>query len=121
MTQEQARKLFDKWVAVLGLGNWEIVFRWRVRGVDMSIGDSVGCTEYELSGLKAIVSMIAEEDYPRSEFEYDYERTLVHELMHLKLAPLDDSGDGVHDKVVHMLVEELARALVGAKRGEAEC
>lgn len=121
MTMEMAQQLFEKWVAALGLQNWEIVFHWRTRSIDMPICDSAGCVNYELSGMRAVIDIVAEEDYPKSEFPMDYERALVHELLHLKLAALDDSGDGVHDKAVHMLVEELARALVKAKRGEVNC
>lgn len=121
MTKEHAQKLFDRWVSALGLGEWEIRFNWRVRGIDMPDREMLGVTRYCLSSMQAEVSMVAEEDAPESGFAYDYERTLVHELMHIKLAVVDDSGDEVHDNTVHMLVEQMARALVKAKRGEANC
>jgi hypothetical protein len=48
--------------------------------------------------------------------EYDKEKTLVHELLHLKFSFLGESGNDLQDRVAHQVLNDLAKSLVDAKR-----
>lgn len=116
MTEQKANELFKKWVKILQLETWDIRFQWCVCDRDMSMADSVGCTQYKHTSKQAIVQMLDPVDFDNDLFEYDYEKTLVHELLHLKFADLDDSGDALRDKMLHQMVEDLARSFMSAVR-----
>ena len=47
---------------------------------------------------------------------FDFEKTLVHELLHLKFSLLSTNGDDMQARYVHQLIDEMARSLVDAKR-----
>lgn len=117
MTEEKATELFEKWRKILHLEAWDIRFKWKVRARDMNLPDSVGCTTFNNISKQAIIHMLDPVDFENDLFEYDYEKTLVHELLHLKFADLDDSGDPLRDKLTHQMIDDLARAFVNAVRG----
>lgn len=117
MTEEKATELFEKWRKILHLEAWDIRLQWCVRGRDMNIVDALGCTSYRHASHQAIVQMLDPVDFENDLFQYDYEKTLVHELLHLKFADLDDSGDPLRDKLTHQMIDDLARAFMDAIRG----
>lgn len=112
MTEEKAIELFNKWVHTLCLENWDIKFQWRVRERDMNLKECCGCTTYLHCSRQAIVQMLDPVDFSNELFEYDYEKTLVHELLHIKMSNLDDTGDPLRDKLTHQIIDDLARAFV---------
>lgn len=120
MTEERAKELFAKWVKILQLEEWDIRFHWRVDPKRMTLTDCAGCTSYNEVCRQAVIQ-IADFDLYEMDmqgFEMDYEQVLVHELMHLKMSILDDVKDKTQNRVVHVLVDGLARSLVRASRGE---
>lgn len=117
MTEEKANELFNKWVSVLHLESWDIKFQWKVRERDMNLRESCGCTTYLHQSRQAIVQMMDPVDFSNALFGYDYEKTLVHELLHIKFADLDDSGDPLRDKLTHQMVDDLAKAFVECQGG----
>ena len=114
MTEQKANELFRKWAAILQLRYWDIRFQWCVRSRDMNLADSIGCTSFNHENRQAIVQMLDPVDFESDLFEYDYEKTLVHELLHLKFSDVDNSGDPLRDKMTHQLIDDLARAFVVA-------
>lgn len=117
LTEEESIKLLEFWVETLGLQDWNIKLKYNVYG--STIPDCNGRTNYVESNKTAAISILSEEEYNRTQdvdFPFDWEKTLVHELLHLKLSLLDDSGNTVQDRIVHQLVDSLARALVKARR-----
>ena len=42
---------------------------------------------------------------------FDFEKTLVHELLHLKFSFWCQNEDDVGDRVMHQMIDDLARAL----------
>lgn len=116
MTEEKATELFEKWRKILHLEAWDIRFKWCVR-VDAMKRPGLGCTEFQHATREAIIQMLDPVDFENDLFEYDYEKTLVHELLHLKFADLDDSGDPLRDKLTHQMIDDLARAFMDAVRG----
>lgn len=115
MDEQKAKALLRKWVSILGLESWDIVFRWKLRANDMAIPDSLGCAQFTFESRQAIIQMLDPVDFDNPDFAYDYEKTLVHELLHLKFAKIDDSGDALRDKITHQLIDDLARAFVKCK------
>ena len=118
MTQEKAQALFDKWVRVLRLSDWDIRFHWKVHPAEMAQSDSAGCCSYNWVCEQAVIEIADPEKYKMDMpgFTFDYEQVLVHELMHLKLSLVDDPEDNMVNAVVHQLVDELAKSFVAASR-----
>lgn len=123
MTEQKAHELLEKWIRVLRLQEWEIRFHWRVDPKCMALPESMGCTSDNEVNRQALIEIADEALHERGarDFEFDYEQTLVHELMHLKLSLLDDTNDPAQNRTVHILCDSLARSLVEAKRGEVNC
>lgn len=123
MTEEKAKALFEEWVKILQLEEWDIRFHWRVDPKRMKIADCAGDTSYNDVCKQAVIE-IADLDLYETDmdgFEVDYEQVLVHELMHLKLSILDDTDNELQNKTVHHLVDGLARSLIKAARSDPEC
>ena len=118
MTEKKANELFEKWRKVFHLESWEIVFQWCVRRPYMndSEPDSMGCTTFDMVSRQAIIQMLDPVDFHDGLFSYDYEKTLVHELLHIKFAELDYSGDTLRDNLTHQMVNDLAKAFVAVSR-----
>jgi phage shock protein A len=51
---------------------------------------------------------------------FDFEKTLVHELLHLKFSLLADKVEDMQSRYVHQMIDEMARSLVDAKRCGAD-
>ena len=119
MTEEKAFELFNKWVRILGLENWDIKLYWKTREMDMSIKESYGCTTYLHESRQAVIQMLDPVDCDDLRpFKYDYEKTLIHELLHVKFADLEDSGDQLRDKLTHQMIDDIARAFIKCSKGE---
>lgn len=117
MTEQKAKDLLQRWVSILRLHEWNIDFRWCVRAEAMNVPESVGCTSFNSVGRQAVIQMLDPVDFHNDYFPYDYEKTLVHELLHLKFADLDNSGNELQDHLLHCMVDDLAKAFIRAKEG----
>lgn len=111
-----ANRCLEEWVDRLGLQDWTIKFEDCVDPADMELADSVGCTNYVESNKQARIQIIDPEFFGKRIAPFDFEETVVHELLHLKFSLLDESGNAIQDRIVHQLVEDMARALIDAKR-----
>lgn len=110
------KEIFDYWIKRLNLSDWKIdvidpcspndfVSDWNNEG-------ECYYNEY----LKTATIRILGEDYCNDKcVEYNFELTLLHELLHIKFALLDDSDNKLQNRLVHILVEELARSLYYAR------
>ena len=123
MTEEAANALLLKWVSILKLGDWDIRFKWKCDPMRMAIQNSAGCTSYNDICRQAVIEIADLSQYQpdMQGFDLDYERILVHELMHLKMSILDTVESEIQNKAVHILVDSLAQALVKANRGGIQC
>ena len=117
LTEAVARKLLDKWVKILHLEEWRIDFSWCVRARDMACKDALGATTANAISRDASIQLLDPIDHdPATFIPYDYEKTLVHELLHLTFWDMDDTGDNLRDHLTHVMVDRMARALVAAER-----
>lgn len=49
---------------------------------------------------------------------FDFEKTLVHELLHLKFSFWCKNEDDIGDRVMHQMIDDLARALTEKRKCE---
>lgn len=110
-------ELLREWQVRLGLTDWRI---WLQDGVDADEMELDGCTgscTIQEANKTAIVQLLNPEEYGERLFPYDAEKTIVHELLHIKFSLVDGVSD-LHERVLHQLIEEFARLLVRLKRKE---
>jgi hypothetical protein len=115
MTDEELQKLLIEWKERLGLQSWRIKLLTNCRPENMADPEADGCVDYQESSKTARIELIDPIFYGERVIPYDAEKTLVHELMHLKMS-LYFEGDAMLERVSHMILDDLARALVEAKR-----
>lgn len=114
-------KLLNEWQERLGLQDWAIVLRYNCKFSDLDTEDSIGETLWSNTIKNATIRIVSKEEYGNDRtLPYDFEKTLVHELLHIKFGLIDIMNSGYESKVVdelrHQLIDDLARALVMAKR-----
>ena len=124
MTDSKWEALYEKWIRILRLQDWEVVLKTNVPPDKMALKDSAGCATFDHVSKRAVIEIADPQRYENGmpDFIIDWEQVLVHEMMHLKLALLDDYADeeSVQSAVVHQLVDELAKSLVAAYRESTE-
>ena len=118
-------KLLNEWQERLGLQDWAITLRINCKQSDMELENVAGETKWTTSIKNAIIRIVSEKEYGNDRIlSYDFEKILIHELLHLKFAIIDQEVNSYDSKVTeqvrHQLIDDLARALVMAKRGETK-
>ena len=118
-------KLLEEWQERLGLQDWAIVLRYNCKFSDLELENACGETNWEDTIKSATIRIISKEEYGTDRIlPYDFEKILVHELLHIKFGLLSFTVETYEGKVNaelrHQLIDDLARALVMAKRGETK-
>ena len=72
-----------------------------------------GCTEWSEAVKTARIEIIDPEYYGERIVPFNFEKTLIHELLHLKMSFWCQNDDNVEDRVMHQIIDDLARAFVG--------
>ena len=109
--------LLNYWQRVLGLNDWKIVLKEDCSPNEMILKDVSGETEWEETNKCAVVRIISEKDYGDRILPFNFEKTLIHELLHLKFCLLGESGNNLQDRLVHQLIDDMAKALYQVKAG----
>lgn len=110
-------ELLREWQARLGLTDWQILLQDELTADEMELDCCDGCCSMQEVNKTAVVQLLKPECYGERLLPYDEEKTIVHELLHIKFTLLDGVSD-LHDRVLHQIVEEFARLLVRLKRKE---
>ena len=115
--------LFEEWIKRLELSAWRIKLVTNVHPSEMSGSGLMGCVEYCEVNRSARIEIMDEKYYGDRIMPFDEEYILVHELLHLKFCFLTSCVDGfddqnVVDRMTHQLLDDMAKALVDAKRSE---
>ena len=119
--RSEIQRLAKYWKHELGLDDWLIDVRPETPSNEMTLGAVEGETEWQEVNKCAVIKLLIDCDYGDRIAPYDKERVLVHELLHCKFAMLDHSGDDLRDRLIHQMIEDMAKALVSARRyGEKE-
>lgn len=112
------KRLLSEWQERLGLQDWRIKLKPKCRPEDMEIENVAGCTAWSESVKTARIEIIDPEYYGERIVPFDFEKTLVHELLHLKLCLVSDGVDAFQERYMHQIIDDLARALVAARRAK---
>lgn len=110
------RCLLEEWQKRLGLQDWRIKLCNNCKPEEMTIQDVAGCTEWTEAIKTARIEIIDPQYYGERIVPFDYEKTLVHELLHLKTCLVSDMVDDLQVRYMHQMIDDLARAFVDAKR-----
>lgn len=110
------KELLKKWQKKLGLTDWLIDLRDNCLPGDFVLENVSGECEYNLTHKSAIIRIINPTCYGDRLIPFNYEKTLVHELLHIKFGLIDNTDNQIHDTIVHQLIEEFARLLTDKGR-----
>ena len=105
-------ELLEKWKARLGLQDWWIVMYEGCTSDEFNDKENVAETTLTECNKCAVIRIIREECYGNRIVPFNFEKTLIHELLHLKFCLLDDSGNDLQDRYVHQIIDDLAKAFV---------
>lgn len=120
-----AKLLLNEWKERLGLQDWIITLKYNCKFSDLELENCCGETNWEDTIKTATIKIVSYEEYGKDRIQdFDFEQILVHELLHIKFGLLSFTQQDYDGKVVaevrHQLIDDLARALVMAKRGETK-
>lgn len=116
MTEQEIYDLCGEWKQRLGLYDWMIAVRPNCKPEDMSEQNVSGSTTYNEVCKAAVIELIDPQYYGERIVPLDLEKTFVHELLHLKMSLIADNVGEFQERYVHQLINDLAAALVNAKR-----
>ena len=116
-----AKLLLNEWEERLGLQDWIITLKYNCKFSDLELEDCCGETNWVDAIKTATIKIVSSEEYGKDRIQdFDFEQILVHELLHIKFGLLSFTQQDYDGKVVaevrHQLIDDLARALVMAKR-----
>lgn len=110
-----------EWQDRLGLRDWTIVLETNCTPREMDLPESEGCTSWEESTKTAKIQIADPTKLENLVRAFDFEEILVHELMHIKTTLLSKSdAEDLSDRILHQLIDDMARALVNARRAPYE-
>ena len=120
MKKAEYKALLDEWKIRLGLYDWHIKLYPKCKPEEMAMEDVAGCSSWEETIKTARIDILNPKYYGNRLIKFDWEKTLVHELLHLKLCLVSDKVDEFQGRYMHQIIDDLARALIDAKRFEKE-
>lgn len=110
----EAVDCMKEWQERLGLTDWTIKVTLCEES-EMDMENSVGVCVCEASIKAARIQIKLKKYYGNRILKYCAEQILVHELLHCKLALLNDSNDAVADRLLHQILEDLSYSMIMAK------
>lgn len=115
------KALLNEWQERLGLQDWRIKLCPKCTPGEMEMENAAGCTIWTESIKSAKIQILNPKYYGDRIVPFDFEKTLVHELLHLKLSLVSSEVDTLQERVTHQMIDDLGRAFVSAKRGDTAC
>lgn len=107
------------WIRALGLTDWTIKVRLKCKPDEFGARDRSGEAEYQTVIKCAAIRVIDGSCFTPRVRAFDEEQVLVHELLHLKFALIYPENEGTRATATHQLIDEMAWALVRARRTES--
>lgn len=105
------------WQSKLRLDDWQITFYPEAKSTEFIDPDRHGEVSYN-EVIKCATIRIVDENCVNEKDLYkpfNFEKTLIHELLHLKLCLFDNNGNDLQSRYVHQIIEELANAFMEEK------
>ena len=87
----------------------------------LCLNDVAGCSEWSESIKTARIEIIDPAYYGDRIVPFDFEKTLVHEMLHLKFSFWCQNEDDIGDRIMHQMIDDLARALTEKRKCEENC
>ena len=115
-TLKMQEELLSEWKNRLGLQDWAIKLVGCCAPDEIGYDDCVGHTDWTETSKAAKIWILDPKYYGQRIRPFDWEKTLVHELLHLKMCLLATDVPDLQERVAHILIDDLARAFVDAKR-----
>lgn len=118
LSQDELESRCRYWQSLLGLLDWDVKAKIaRGNGLDIPEGQQGRCN-WTLGRKEAFVRVLDHIDWdPAIIFPQDMEATLVHELLHLHLAPFAAKEDSPEDTAQEQMIKALSYSLVSLARG----
>jgi hypothetical protein len=105
--QAHLEKQLRGWQKRLGLEDWDLSLQVvRKSALDQ---DTWGNAEWDSDAKTGVISVLDPQDYnlKGSELKRDMECTIVHELVHIQVSPLDSGNPQAHEEVVNRIMNAL--------------
>lgn len=118
MATKKGEALLFEWQERLGLKEWRIKLVDNCLPDEMTLEGCAGCTDWSETIKTARIEILDPKLYGERIVPFDYEKTLIHELLHLKTCLVSDRVDDLQARYMHQMIDDLARAFVDAKRAE---
>jgi len=116
-TDDDLKKIVEKWQPRLGLLDWDI----NIRFVDTrALEGGFASTQLSTSLQRAFITVLDIEDRSKSSKENDIELDTVHELLHVRLwlqdSIIEQRNNNYESVIREQSIEHIARALIIADR-----
>ena len=110
--------LLNEWTERLGLQDWAIVLQTDCSPSEMSLQGALGCTSWQEATKTAVIQIVNPNKVDGLTRPYNFEEILIHELLHLKTSLLSsgEEPETIGDRVLHQLVDDIARAMIDIKQ-----
>ena len=105
--QAHLERQLKSWQKRLGLDDWDLTLQVvRKSALDQ---DSWGNAEWDPESKTGVISVLDPQDYnlKGSELKRDMECTIVHELVHIQVSPIDSGKPEAHEVVVNRIMSAL--------------
>jgi hypothetical protein len=114
MTESELQELCAEWQSRLGLAHWKMSVRF---GDPNEMGSCIANESHQPEFETALIKILKPSAYSGL-FPQDMEQSLVHELLHILVSPLEPEGGyhGTQDFLFEQTIDRLARILVALKR-----
>lgn len=107
-----AKKVVEVWKKRLRMTDWHIEIHPFEDIRDMPNDITIGFTEYEEVGRTAVIRIVKPCQAGDNIRSFNWERILVHELLHIKFCLLREEEGSLSYRVLHQLIEDMSYALV---------
>lgn len=123
-SKNKLRELKEEYQKSLRMMDWDITLNLNVPRSQFFRVGCVGESFWNYTIRKATINICDPSTMLSEEIDdFDMEETLVHELLHVKFAPVVDftnENDSLEDRLHHQIIQDCARAIVCAKRSGSD-
>lgn len=104
-------KMLAYWQKRLCLQDWRIKLNTYCTPDDILLNGAVGSTDWNETIKTARIDILDPKYYGERIVPFSFEKTLVHELLHLKFSFWCQDDGKIEDRLMHQIIDDLARAL----------
>lgn len=117
ISEEYGQTRLAYWQKALRLTDWTIKLNINCRPEEMACQDAEGSTTWTEATKTARIDIIDPIYYGMRVAPFDFEKTLIHELLHLKMSFWCQSDELVSDRAMHQVIDDLANAFASIEKG----